>query len=289
MIPYLDTFVAVARYGSFAVTGDRLGLTAAAVSTQMRRLEESLNTTLFDRSGRAVVLNEIGWRVYAHAEKIVQMNDEIARGITDEQLIGHIRVGAVQSELLGAIVKAMPLFLHQYPQVDVHLTPGKSIELVEQVEQHLLDCAVIVKPTYSLGNTLKWQSIRQEPFVLIAAKNKQKKDIATMLANNRFIRYDRTSNGGVLVDHFLKQKNYTVNDVIEVDSIETIGLMVAADVGISILPKTMIFSVCKIDVQEISLDVDTFYREMGMIESLNNPRTHLIQGFLKALMISEER
>lgn len=283
MIPYLETFVAVARYGSFVVTGDRLGLTAAAVSTQMRRLEESLNTTLFDRSGRSVVLNETGWRVLAHAEKIMQMYGEIEQGIADEKLIGHIRVGAIQTELLSSVVRAMPLFLDQYPQVDIHLTPGKSIELVEQVAQHTLDCAIIVKPTYTLDSTLKWQSIRQEPFVLIAAKHKKKKDIADMLANNRFIRYDRLSNGGVLVDNFLKQKQYSVNDVIEVDSIEAIGLMVANDVGVAILPKTLIFSACHIEVQEIVLGVDTFYREIGMVEYINNPRTHLIRGFSQAL------
>lgn len=284
MTPYLDTFVAVARYGNFAITGDRLGLTASAVSMQMKRLEESLGVTLFDRSGRSVELNEMGWRVYAHAEKIIRLYQDIEQGIADDKLMDTLCVGAVQTEMMGSVVKAMPSFLHRFPQVDMKLTPGLSTVLFAEVEQRLIDCAVIVKPHYPVDNHLHWYPIRKEPYVLIAAKNLIKKDAMTMLTTHRFIRYDRRSNGGALVEQFLKNKKIVVNDAVEVDSIETIGLLVAAGVGVSIVPKSIIFQIWNIDVQEIALGVDTFYREIGLLEYANNPRSHLIKGFYEALI-----
>jgi len=59
----LQAFLAAARLGSFAAAGQDVGLTAAAVGLQVRALEAELGLSLFDRSGRAVVLNTDGRRL----------------------------------------------------------------------------------------------------------------------------------------------------------------------------------------------------------------------------------
>ncbi|EPM97022.1 LysR family transcriptional regulator, partial [Pseudomonas syringae pv. actinidiae ICMP 18804] len=60
MIKELKTLIAVAREGTFAAAGDRIGLTQAAVSAQMQRLEAQLGVELFDRKGRSAQLNRMG-------------------------------------------------------------------------------------------------------------------------------------------------------------------------------------------------------------------------------------
>ncbi|PZP77416.1 MAG: LysR family transcriptional regulator, partial [Ectopseudomonas oleovorans] len=60
MLRELKTFVTVARLGTFAAAGQQVGLTQSAVSAQMRVLEQHLGVRLFDRSGRAAVLNAAG-------------------------------------------------------------------------------------------------------------------------------------------------------------------------------------------------------------------------------------
>ena len=62
MIRELKTLVAVAREGTFAAAGQKIGLTQAAVSAQMQRLEGELGFELFDRSGRSARLNSISAR-----------------------------------------------------------------------------------------------------------------------------------------------------------------------------------------------------------------------------------
>ena len=57
MIRELKTLIAVAQHGTFAAAGQRIGLTQAAVSAQMKRLEAELGVALFERSGRAAMRN----------------------------------------------------------------------------------------------------------------------------------------------------------------------------------------------------------------------------------------
>lgn len=70
----------------------------------------------------------------------------------------------------------------------------------------------------------------------------------------------------------------------ETDSIEAIGLLVARGLGISVLPRTPALSVISSRVREINLGADTFYREIGLIERIDNPRAPLNGDFWDALV-----
>ena len=73
MIRELKTFIAVAREGTFAAAGQRIGLTQAAVSAQMQRLEAELGFDLFDRTGRAAHLNKRGQQLLLQAQELLHM------------------------------------------------------------------------------------------------------------------------------------------------------------------------------------------------------------------------
>jgi DNA-binding transcriptional LysR family regulator len=288
VIRYLATLSAVARHGTFAAAGDRLGLTQSAVSIQMRKLEQTLGIDLFDRSGRTAVLNEAGRRALAHAERIVALFGQMAHGVADADVTGTLRAGAIGTELLGNLVDALTVFRERFPNVEVHLTPGSSVELVALVENQRLDNALIVKPAYPLEGGLRWRPLRTEPFVLIVPRNEASDDVAWLLANRPFIRYERLSHGGSLVERFLRRKKYPVRESIETDSIEAIGLLVGKGAGIAILPRTPTLKVIGAQVREIELGADTFYREVGMVEHADNPRAHLNGDFWRALVAGVE-
>lgn len=283
MIRYLNTLTAVARYGTFAAAGDRIGLTQSAISVQMRKLEEALGVTLFDRSGRGAILNEAGRRALAHAEQIGLLFSQMTEGVDDAELTGTLRAGAIMTSLLGDVVDAMPLFTKQFPKVEVHLTPGGSMELLTLVEKQRLDCALIVKPAYPIEGVLTWKSLRQEPFVLLTAASEKSSDVGKLLSTRPFIRYDRHSHGGSLVERFVKRKRYNLKEAIESDSIESIGLLVARGVGVAIVPHTPVLKVLGLPVREVDLAEDTFYREIGLVERTDGPHAHLNSDFWRTL------
>jgi DNA-binding transcriptional LysR family regulator len=283
MIKNLQTLAAVVRHGTFAAAGDRLGLTQSAVSIQMRRLEDALGIRLFDRSKRTAVLTEEGRRVLGHAEQIVQLFGQMEQGVDDADVIGSLRAGAITTELLGNVVGVMAGFRQRFPNVETHLTPGASIALLAMVEQQRLDCALIVKPAYPLEGVFRWRPLRQEPFALVVPPDETSDDVAWLLAKRPFIRYDRLSHGGSLVERFLARKKYMPKESIETDSIEAIGLLVARGIGISIIPMTPALRIIGASVRALDLGADTFYREIGLVERTDNPRAVLNAEFWLAL------
>ena len=88
------------------------------------------------------------------------------------------------------------------------------------MEQHELDCALIVKPAYPLEGLLRWRSLRQEPFVLIVPPGEASSDVTWLLSNYPFVRYERRSHGCSLVERFLQRKKYAPKESVETDSIE---------------------------------------------------------------------
>ncbi len=289
VIRYLNTLSAVARHGTFAAAGDRIGLTQSAVSVQMRKLEEALGVTLFDRSGRGAVLNEAGRRALAHAEQIVQLFGQMTAGVDDAELTGTLRAGGIMTCLLSDVVDAMPAFSKRFPRVEVHLTPGHTMELLTMVEKQRLDCALIVKPAYPIEGLLTWKSLRQEPFVLLVPARERSSDVAALLASRPFIRYNRHSHGGSLVDRYIKRKRFVLKEAMETDSIETIGLLVARGVGVAIVPRAPVLKVLGLQVREVDLKEDTFYREIGLVERADGAHAHLSGDFWRAISRQKAR
>ena len=72
----LRSFVAVADCGGVTRAAGVLHLTQSAVSMQLKRLEESLDISLFDRSGRGIALTAAGEQLLAYARKMLDLNDE---------------------------------------------------------------------------------------------------------------------------------------------------------------------------------------------------------------------
>lgn len=285
ILRYLKTLAAVERHGTFAAAAEHVGLTQSAVSVQMRKLEETLGVALFDRSGRAVVLTEAGRRTLGHAAKIVQLFTQMSQGVSDEDLTGTLRAGGIMTVLLGDAVDSVAMFRQRYPNVDLHLTPGGSIELLTLVEKGRLDCALIVKPPHPIEGALRWRSLRQEPFVLLTAPGEASTDIEWLLTRQPFIRYDRHSHGGSLVERFLKRKRYAPDEALETDSIEMICLLVARHAGVAIVPRTPMLDVLAVDVREIDLGSDVFHREIGLVERVDNPNAHLVGDFWTTLRV----
>lgn len=123
MLREFKTFVAVARDGTFTGAGRQLGLTQSAVSAQIRRLEDHLGVTLFDRSGKAAVLNAHGRELLPQAEELLAL----AEGMVNQaggRVSGVLRIGAIASVQQDLLVHALKPFRAAYPDVRVRVVPG---------------------------------------------------------------------------------------------------------------------------------------------------------------------
>src|SRR5919204_5924307 len=93
----LAAFCAVVERKSFSQAADRLGVTQPAVSLQIRSLEQRLGTQLLDRSGRRVEPTEAGLRLYATAQRLLALEEQLLAdvvGDADTSLTGTLELGA---------------------------------------------------------------------------------------------------------------------------------------------------------------------------------------------------
>lgn len=266
VIKEFKTFIAVARDGTFTGAGTHLGLTQSAVSAQIKRLEEYLGVALFDRSARAAVLNAHGREMLPQAEELVAMAERMVTTAGAGQVSGSLRIGAIASVQQDLLVKALGRFRAVYPDVRVRVVPGVSLSLLGQVDAGEVDMAVLIRPPFALPPELGWQRLLSEPVVLAMPESMPVAPWRELLATQPFIRYDRASFGGRVVDIFLKKHRINVHEAVELDEIEAIASMVRHGVGVALLPQLRGLDVTGLRL--VPLGEQAFYREIGIIGRL---------------------
>src|SRR3569623_761814 len=164
-IRVLRTFSAVASEGSFAAAAARVALTQAAVGQQMRALEGELRRPLFERQGKAVVLNEAGRALVPQVRRLLSLYDQLlAPAGAAGAMAGPVTLGAVVSAV-RPLMQATLALKARHPALDLHVIAAKSIDLVDRVQSGGLDAASVVREPGPRPE-LAWTALYAEPMVL---------------------------------------------------------------------------------------------------------------------------
>lgn len=266
MITELRTFIAVTRHGTFAAAGERLGLTQSAVSSQIKRLEESLGFALFDRTRRAATLNAAGATTLARAEELLALFAKLGDLPDDGSDGGLLRIGAIASVQSSLLPRALVPLRQKYPTLRLSLVPGVSMHLMDQLDAGEIDMAITIRPPFGLLPELSWQTLVHEPFMLLVPAALKGKDWRKLIQAHPFLRYERTSFGGRLVERFLRDMQIGVNESIELDEIQGLVQLVANGLGVALVPMVEGPGPLPATVRAVPLGQHTFYREIGILQ-----------------------
>ncbi|TVO68460.1 LysR family transcriptional regulator [Denitromonas ohlonensis] len=232
----LRTLVAIEQTGSFAAAGERLGLTQAAVSTQIRQLEEHLQVRLFDRVGRKQVLNHDGRIVLERAQRIVALYAQLDEGLgAAGQFRGELLLGAIFSIQTGPLGPVLAQLRARYPELKIKVFHGMSIDLAERVERGLLDAAIITEPMQTVPVDFEWSTLEREPFYVIAPRDIPPASDAELLAQHPFIRLDPRAWAGSMIDNELRRRGIAPNEMMELDSLQAALMMVEQGLGVTVM------------------------------------------------------
>ena len=142
-ISLLRTFAAAADAGSMTVVSNLLHMTQSAVSQQIKRLEETLGCTLFERDKRGLRLTEAGERLLGGARRMLAMNDSILSDMREDAVEGRVRLGMPYDLVGSGMVPLLKAYAERYPKVDISLACGSSPELRQKLSDGLIDLCVI--------------------------------------------------------------------------------------------------------------------------------------------------
>ena len=138
----LRSFVAIADAGGVARAPGFLDLTQSAVSMQIKRLEEVLDTQILDRSARQVGLTPAGEQLLGYARKMLALNDEVFGKLTRAEHEGEIVLGVPHDIVYPAIPQVLQRFAREYPKMRVSLISSFTRVLKAQFARG--ECDVIL-------------------------------------------------------------------------------------------------------------------------------------------------
>lgn len=272
----LRTLIAIHRHGSFRAAAEAENLTPAAVSQQMRSLEDAWQLELFERSTRTPKLTETGLALVDEATSVVAAYDGLADKVSAwDEFCGELILGAVPTTLTGLVPSALSQLRLQYPGIHVRVVPGLTNQLLLQMDRAQIHAAIISRPEI-LPASMAFETIAVEELVLLVAEGMRDDTPENLLRSQPFIRFNRDAVVGRQIEAWLQSNDIVVNDAMELDGLEAISSMVAADLGISIVPQRCLRHDDHLPLRTIPLGPDAPRRTLGFLSHRNAPKAKII-------------
>ena len=240
-IRQLKAFAAIAEARTFTAAAERVHITQAAVSMQIRQLETEIGVPLFLRTPRRVVLTEAGERLLDRAHAILREHDaalaEMAELAGAER--GRLRLGSasamVSADPLPAILKELR---QTHAQAEVSVVTGTSESLVKQILAGDLDMAFVSLPVEA--RNIETELLSTDQLVAIASpqhKMAERRVVSAFaLAGEKLILGERGGNTRRLIDEFFAESGLKPTVAMELSRLAAIRKMVEADMGVGIVP-----------------------------------------------------
>ncbi len=236
----LKYLVALAEHKHFGRAAAACFVSQPTLSTQIKKLEEELGVPLVERAPRKVMLTPAGREAAARARGIVaeiEQTKEAARRSRDPEA-GTVRLGIFPTLGPYLLPHVVPTIRERFPQLELLLVEEKSDVLLAQLRNGQLDAALLALP---LGDEqLHTEFLFEEPFVLAAPESHPLAAHATLtmadLADQRLL---LLQDGHCLRDQALDVCHLAgalEKSEFQATSLETLRQMVAANVGVTLLP-----------------------------------------------------
>jgi len=241
----IRSFIAVAHVLSFSKAARELHLSQPALSAQIQALEADLRVLLLFRNRRMVKLTRAGESFLRDSEVLLQ---KVVEAKLQAQMIaqgsaGHLRVGFVASAALQLVPAIVLAFRKRYPKVSFDLKNVRTVDQVEALANNTLDAGFVRLPLTAPGLVIT--PVHREPFVLAMSKNhalaRAKSFSLSGFAGEPFVAYGRKW-APEFYDAWAgtcKRSGFTPNVVQETAEMETTLALVAAGIGVAILPEEL--------------------------------------------------
>jgi len=243
-IHQLRYFVAVADEGSFSRAAAREHVAQPSLSQQIQKLEAEMDQRLFDRLPRSVVVTEAGKCLLEYARKILAEIAD-ARRCVDElkrEVVGRLAVGAIPTIAPYVLPALIGKFQHRYPKVTLEIVEDTTETLVRRLEDGELDIALVSTCSESPG--LERHSLGEEALLILLPEEhplaKKKKIKWGDLKSQKFLLLHEMHCLSAQTHQFLDTHHIRPELAVRGAQLGTIARMVAAGMGVSLVPQMMI-------------------------------------------------
>lgn len=232
----IETFkmiIAIVQTGTFSGAGEQLGYAQSNISARVHQLEDSLQTPIFYRTNRGVVLTSAGQSFYQRAIRIVDLTEDTIHFMKSPDIVnGDLRIGTLQPASTTYLPSILTKYHQAFPKVKLTIETGNTNENLERVLDYRLSGAVIGGEVDDPA--LCKIPLATEELCLISA-NDERPDLktASLLVFPQGCVYRKT------LETWLSYRRVTVQRPIEFNYLNAILASVSAGLGISVVPKAV--------------------------------------------------
>ena len=243
----LQVFHTVARLLSFTKAAETLHMTQPAVTFQVRQLEEYFETRLFDRTHNRISLTEAGHKVYAFADRIFELYDEMENVVREMTgaMSGDLVLGASTTIAEYMLPSLLGDFKAMYPDVTVHLRVANTDGIVSMVENNDIDLGVVEAPV--ANKNLAVETCRWDELVVVVKPDHpcaglERISIEKVMEFPFICREEGSGTREVIAECMEREgaRFASLNVCMELGSPESVKGAVEAGMGISIVPRATI-------------------------------------------------
>ena len=286
----IKAFHQVALTGSFTKASKILFLTQPAVSQQIQTMEASLGITLFDRSGKKVILTSEGEILFSYVDRLFQVYDEIEMqfGKLRDLETGKITVGATAVMGTYFLPRIIGNYNKKYPGIDINMQIGNSFSVLNMLISNQIDLGFAgrLKTDARLRSIL----IHREKLLLVSSPDNPLTDQTLVslseLGSTPFIWREKGTQTHALAKKWFHKKvgrDYPKKSI-ELQNIEAAKRTVIEGYGITIIPEVSIrrelhvglLRRIKLDGFDLSFDYYLFYKKRKIL-------SNAVKAFLKIL------
>jgi LysR family hydrogen peroxide-inducible transcriptional activator len=243
-IHQLRYFVAVADEGNFSRAAAKVRVAQPSLSQQIRKLEAELGQPLFDRLPRSVVLTEAGRCLLEYARQILASIGDARRSVDElkGKIAGDVAVGAIPTIAPYVLPELVVTFQNHYPDVTLHIVEDVTAGITRRIEAGELDVALA--STCQQSPTLRVELLGKEPLLALVPEGhplaKQTVVSVDDLKSQRFLLLHEMHCLSQQVHHLLESRRLHPQVALAGSQLSTIANMVAAGIGLSIVPQMMV-------------------------------------------------
>ncbi|WP_337099319.1 LysR family transcriptional regulator [Paenibacillus sp. YIM B09110] len=271
----LKYFVAIAEEGQITRAAKRLNMEQPPLSRQLKLIEEELGVTLFDRSGKGLKLTDAGQLLLEKAESLLLQFDGAIREVqeTEEGARGVLSIGSVVS-CISLLPKQIERYRERYPQVTYKILEGDHFYLGEQLEKGAIDLIVARLPfeAQSIVSDYTVLPLPSDPFVVVIPSSwttLASRGSINMAEIAQFpfltLKTDKTLRMHEQVVNECRRHGFEPNIICECSSVAIIMSLIAAGIGATVFPKSVLSSFPSDVVTMLRIEDADFQSGVGIL------------------------
>ena len=240
-------FQTVAQLQHFTNAAESLEISQPALSRSMARLEEELGAPLFERQGRSVVLNKYGKVFLNRVNRAIQeinLGQQEIKDLLDPSK-GSISLGFIHSQGSNLIPDLLGSYRQSYPKSHFKLYQNMTKQLLDLLEAGQMDFCFCSEPLPR--DNIRWVQLFKEEIILIVPKGhplSQRTLIKVKeLAEESFIMFKKELPMGERTRQIFREAGINPGIAFEGEEIGTVAGLVAARLGVALIPKLKIINI----------------------------------------------